>query len=64
MMNSVKEHFIIYDGGDPEAKRLKDLLIRIIESEGFKVLKTEWWHSDYKDRQLYQILDIEFEELK
>lgn len=56
--------FYNYDGGDPESKRLRDLLIRTMESEGFKVLETEWWHFDYKDWQLYQILDIKFEELK
>jgi len=56
--------FYNYDGGDPDAKRLRDLLIRTMESEGFKVLETEWWHFDYKDWQLYQILDIKFEELK
>lgn len=56
--------FYNYDGGDPEARRLRDLLIRIMELEGFKVLETEWWHFDYKDWQLYQILDIKFEELK
>lgn len=56
--------FYNYKGGDPETRRLRDLLIRIMESEGFKVLETEWWHFDYKDWQLYQILDIKFEELK
>jgi D-alanyl-D-alanine dipeptidase len=55
--------FYNYDGGDAEARRLRDLLINTMESEGFKVLETEWWHFDYKDWQLYPILDLKFEEL-
>lgn len=55
--------FYNYDGGDSEARRFRDLLISTMEEEGFKVLETEWWHFDYKDWQLYPILDLKFEEL-
>lgn len=53
-----------YAGGDLESLRLRDLLRREMESEGFQVLKEEWWHFDYKDWQLYPILNLSFGELK
>ncbi|NMB83495.1 MAG: M15 family metallopeptidase [Ignavibacteria bacterium] len=56
--------YYMYEGGDPEVRGLRDLLINTMESEDFKVLETEWWHFDYKDWQLYPILNINFEELK
>jgi len=52
-----------YAGGEPEQTRLRDLLRREMEAEGFQVFKEEWWHFDYKDWQFYQILNIPFEEL-
>jgi D-alanyl-D-alanine dipeptidase len=52
-----------YQGGDPESRRLRDLLRAAMESEGFQVIKEEWWHYDYKDWKLYPILDLKFEEL-
>lgn len=52
-----------YNGGNPEAIRLRDLLITAMRSEGFTVLKSEWWHFDYKDWQLYPVLNLSFEEL-
>lgn len=52
-----------YAEGDLESLRLRDLLRRAMESEGFQVLKEEWWHFDYKDWPLYPILNLSFEEL-
>ena len=53
-----------YAEGDIESLRLRDLLRRVMESEGFQVLKEEWWHFDYKDWRLYPILNLPFEELQ
>ncbi|MDQ7817896.1 MAG: M15 family metallopeptidase [Melioribacteraceae bacterium] len=55
--------FSDFSGGDSEAIRLRDLLRSTMESEGFQVLKEEWWHFDYKDWRLYPILNLPFEEL-
>ena len=52
-----------YAEGDLEPLRLRDLLRRAMESEGFQVLKEEWWHFDFKDWKLYPILNLPFEKL-
>lgn len=49
-----------YAGAEPEATRLRDLLIAAMRAEGFTVFATEWWHFDYKDWKEYAILDVEF----
>jgi D-alanyl-D-alanine dipeptidase len=46
-----------YKGGTDEQRRLRDLLRREMESEGFQVYAPEWWHFDYKDWEKYPILD-------
>jgi D-alanyl-D-alanine dipeptidase len=35
-----------------------------MEAEGFKVIRNEWWHFDYKDWREYPIMDIEFREIR
>jgi D-alanyl-D-alanine dipeptidase len=50
-----------YTGGTVESRRLRDLLREAMESEGFSVYKSEWWHFDYKDWREYEILNIPFE---
>jgi zinc D-Ala-D-Ala dipeptidase len=52
-----------YSGGNTEARRLRDLLRKEMETVGFKVLKNEWWHFDYQDWQKYRIENKRFEEL-
>ncbi|MDT7540998.1 MAG: zinc D-Ala-D-Ala dipeptidase [Acidobacteriota bacterium] len=47
-----------YKGGTAEQRRLRDLLRREMESEGFQVYAPEWWHFDYKDWKQYPILDV------
>ena len=49
-----------FTGGSRESRRLRDLLRSIMESEGFSVYPTEWWHFDYKDWREYAILDLPF----
>jgi zinc D-Ala-D-Ala dipeptidase len=50
-----------YRGGSAEQRRLRDLLRRAMESEGFSVEHNEWWHFNYKDWRHYPLLDVPFE---
>lgn len=54
---------INYAGGTPEQRRLRDLLRAAMEAEGFKPYEPEWWHYDFKDWRLYQILNLGFDEI-
>jgi D-alanyl-D-alanine dipeptidase len=54
---------INYSGGAEEARRLRDMLRRAMEAEGFAVFEPEWWHYDYKDWKEYPILNISFSEI-
>lgn len=47
-----------YRGGTPVERWHRDLLRWAMESEGFDVYPTEWWHFDYKDWKAYPILNI------
>src|SRR2546429_6553386 len=42
-----------YTGGTPEQRRLRDLLQRHMEAEGFSVYEFEWWHFDNRDWKAY-----------
>lgn len=53
-----------YVGGTIEQRRLRDLLISKMQSHGFTVYETEWWHFDYKDWKSYRIENIQFNEIK
>jgi len=53
-----------YPGGAPEARGRRDLLRKVMERHGFTVESNEWWHFNFKDWQLYPILDIAFSEVK
>ncbi len=52
-----------YKGAPADETKRRDLLRRVMESEGFTVYKFEWWHFDYKDWPKYPILNIPFEKL-
>src|SRR5688572_7448954 len=54
---------INYAGGEPEQRRLRDLLRAAMEAEGFAPYAPEWWHYDYKDWHQYPILDVSFKEI-
>ncbi len=49
-----------YKGGSEEETRNRELLRKLMETEGFTVNANEWWHFDYKDWQSYAIYDIPF----
>jgi D-alanyl-D-alanine dipeptidase len=52
-----------YAGGTSLERWHRDLLRRVMESEGFAVYEFEWWHFDFKDWREYPILNITFEKL-
>ena len=49
-----------YPGGTSLQRWHRELLRRVMESEGFLVYPFEWWHFDYRDWQKYPILNIPF----
>jgi D-alanyl-D-alanine dipeptidase len=52
-----------YRGGTPAETRRRELLRHVMEAQGFTVEPHEWWHFDYKDWQLYPVMNIPFEKL-
>ena len=52
-----------YAGGTPQQNANRALLRNDLEAEGFTVNPEEWWHFDYRDWQLYPIMNVAFEEL-
>jgi len=53
-----------YPGGTAEQRRLRDLLRRHMEAEGFSVYEFEWWHFDYRDWKAYAIQNVRFEDIR
>lgn len=56
-----KRSYINYSGASKSAVHNRELLARIMIENGFKRIKTEWWHFDNKDYVKYPLLDIRFE---
>ncbi len=52
-----------FPGGTSRQRWHRDLLRRMMESEGFTVYHTEWWHFDYQDWRDYPILNVPFSKL-
>lgn len=52
-----------FEGGPSEPRRLRDLLRKHMEAEGFDVYEFEWWHFDYRDWRSYAIQNTRFEDL-
>ena len=52
-----------YQGGEPEQRRLRELLRAAMEAQGFTVNRYEWWHFDFKGWRQYPILNISFNKL-
>ncbi len=55
---------INYECASAESKRLREVLRKAMEAEGFAVYEPEWWHYDYKDWKEYPILNLKFSEIK
>lgn len=53
-----------YTGGTVEQRKLRDLLIKTMQSHSFEVFYNEWWHFDYHGWEDYQIQNIPFSEIK
>jgi D-alanyl-D-alanine dipeptidase len=53
-----------YTGGTAEQRRLRELLRRTMEHEGFTVNEFEWWHFDYKDWAAYPVTNTPFSEIR
>jgi D-alanyl-D-alanine dipeptidase len=52
-----------YPGGASLQRWRRDLLRWAMESEGFTVFDSEWWHFDYQDWREYAIQNVPFEKL-
>ena len=60
---STQRAYAFYPGGTDLQRWHRALLRRAMESEGFIVNPTEWWHFDYKDWKEYAIGNVRFEEI-
>ncbi len=49
---------------DSAIKKNRDLIIAVMEKQGFKVNSSEWWHFDFNGWKKFEVLDIDFEELQ
>jgi D-alanyl-D-alanine dipeptidase len=49
---------------DPLIKKNRDLIISVMERNGFKVNASEWWHFDFIGWKKYEVMDIDYEELE
>jgi D-alanyl-D-alanine dipeptidase len=49
---------------DPLIRKNRDLIISVMENNGFKVNASEWWHFDFVGWKNYEVMDIDFEELE
>jgi D-alanyl-D-alanine dipeptidase len=49
---------------DPEIRKNRDLIIAVMQRQGFKVNGSEWWHFDFIGWKNYDVLDIDFEALE
>jgi zinc D-Ala-D-Ala dipeptidase len=49
---------------DPQIKKNRDLIISVMERNGFKVNASEWWHFDFVGWKKYEVMDIDYEELE
>jgi D-alanyl-D-alanine dipeptidase len=49
---------------DPVVRKNREILISTMEKNGFKVYITEWWHFDFVGWEKFEVMGIDFEELK
>lgn len=60
---AVKESWPTAPVADPVVRKNREVLISIMEKNGFRVYEAEWWHFDFNDWKNYDVMDISFEEL-
>lgn len=56
--------FAYYPGGTSFQRWHRDLLIRIMQEEGFTVYPWEWWHFDFSAWKEYPLMNISFDQLE
>ena len=49
---------------DPQVRKNREMLISIMEENGFRVNASEWWHYDFRGWKNFEVLDIDFDELQ
>jgi D-alanyl-D-alanine dipeptidase len=49
---------------NPEIRKNRQLLIDVMQKNGFKVNGSEWWHYDFRGWSRFEVMDIDFEELE
>jgi len=59
-----RKAYSAYKGGTASQRHMRDLLRLAMESEGYAVIKSEWWHFDYKDWKKYRVSDVPFERIQ
>ena len=60
----VKESWPTAPVSDPVVRKNRDIIISVMERNGFKVYTTEWWHFDYVGWDKFAVMNIDFEELE
>lgn len=53
-----------YTNLPPDVLANRALLQRVMEKHDFHGLRTEWWHFDYKNWTKYEILDVDYSQIK
>jgi D-alanyl-D-alanine dipeptidase len=48
----------------PKALENRKFLKQIMRKYGFTICPTEWWHYNWPDTEGYEVLDIDFDEMK
>lgn len=49
---------------DSEILKNREVLISVMNNNGFSVYPYEWWHFDYKEWVKFELLDLSFEQLE
>lgn len=61
---AVKEAWSASPVADPILRKNRDVLISVMERNGFKVYEAEWWHFDFVGWKKFPVMNIDFEELE
>ncbi len=49
---------------DSEILKNREVLISVMNNNGFSVYPYEWWHFDFKEWVKFELLDLSFEQLE
>ena len=53
-----------YQNLPAEAIKNRDLLEQVMQKHNFHGLDTEWWHFDLKKGKKYEIMDVDYSQIK